>query len=78
MVYFRNQNIIMAKKLFLNTERAIPTAEVPSFSREEPESEVLFSDGNSTLTDIVERLPFLLYLRRVNHFLNGMKSGVVC
>ena len=50
----------MAKKLFLNRERAIPTAQVPSVSREEPESEVLFSDRNSPESEITERLPFYI------------------
>jgi len=50
----------MAKKLFLNRERAIPTAQVPSVSREEPESEVLFSDRNNPESEITERLPFYI------------------
>ena len=50
----------MAKKLFLNRERAIPTGLVPSVSREEPESEVLFSDRNSPESEITERLPFYI------------------
>jgi len=50
----------MAKKLFLNRERAIATAQVPSVSREEPESEVLFSDRNSPVSGITERLPFYI------------------
>ena len=50
----------MAKKLFLNRERVIPTAQVPSVSREEPESEVLLSGGNSPVSGITERLPFFI------------------
>jgi len=50
----------MAKKLLLNRERDIPTAQVPSVSREEPESEVLFSDRNSPVSEITERLPFFI------------------
>jgi len=51
----------MAKKLFLNRERAIPTAQVSFVSREEPESEVLFSGGNSPVSGITERvLVFIL------------------
>ena len=58
--------------MFLNRERAFPTAKVPSVSREEPESEVPFSDRNSTVSGITERLPFLFYLKRIIHFLNLM------
>ena len=68
----------MAKKLFLNKERAIPTAQVPSISLEEPESEVLFSDGNSPVSEITERLPFYIFLKRVNLFPNLMQLGVAC
>jgi len=50
----------MAQKMFLNRERPISTAQVPSVSREEPESEVLFSDINSPLSGITERLPFFI------------------
>jgi len=50
----------MAKKLFLNRERAITTAQVPSVSWEDPESEVLFSDRNSPVSEITERLPFYI------------------
>jgi len=50
----------MAKKLFLNRERVIPTAQAPSVSREEPESEVASSGRNSTLSEIIEQLPFLI------------------
>ena len=48
----------MAKNLFLKRERPITTAQVFSISREEPESEVLFSGGNSPVSEITERLPF--------------------
>ena len=50
----------MVKKLFLKWEGAIPTAQVPSVSREESESEVLFSGGNSPVSEIIERLPFFI------------------
>jgi len=48
----------MAKKLFLNRERAIPTAQVPSVSRDEPQSEVATSSRNSPMSEITEQLPF--------------------
>jgi len=60
VVYFTNQNIIMDNKLFLNRERAIPTARVPSVSRQEPELEVLFADRNSPVSGVTERLPFFI------------------
>ena len=60
-----NQNIIMAKKLFLNTqrERFIPTAQTPSVSREEPESEVATSSRNSPVSVIAEQLPMFYFER---------------
>jgi len=39
---------------------AIPNAQVPSVSREEPESEVLFSGRSSPVTEITERLPIYI------------------
>jgi hypothetical protein len=38
----------MAKKLFLNRERAIPTAQVPSLTKEEPDSEVASSSSRNS------------------------------
>jgi hypothetical protein len=38
----------MAKKLFLHTERSIPTAQVPSVSRGRSESDIASTSGNST------------------------------
>jgi hypothetical protein len=43
-----NQNINIAKKLFLNRERGIPTAQVPSIRREEPDSEVPSSPSRNS------------------------------
>jgi len=60
VVHIPNQNIIMAKKLFLNREQVIPTAQVPSVSREEPESEVLSSGRNSPVSGITAKLPFFI------------------
>ena len=48
----------MAKKLFLNRERATPIAEVPSIRSEEPESEVASCSGNNIVSGIREQLPF--------------------
>jgi len=50
----------MAKILFLNRERVIPTAQAPSVSREEPESEVASSSRNSPVSEISEQLPFFI------------------
>jgi len=55
-----NQNFIMSKKLFLNREKVIPTAQAPSVSREEPESEVASSSRYIPVSGISEQLPFLL------------------
>ena len=50
----------MSKKLFLNREKVIPTAQAPSVSREEPESEVASSSRYIPVSGISEQLPFLL------------------
>ena len=50
----------MAKKLFLNRERVIPTAQPPSVSMEEPDSEVASSSRNCPVSQISEQLPFLI------------------
>ena len=39
----------------------IPTAEAPSVSREEPESEVATSGRNSPVAGITEQLPFFYF-----------------
>jgi len=41
-------------------ERVIPTAQFPSVSREEPESEVASSIRNSPVSEISNQLPFLI------------------
>jgi len=47
----------MAKKMFLNTERVIPSAQVPSVRREEPDTEIASSSvWNSTVSE--KQLPF--------------------
>ena len=50
----------MPKKLFLNRERSISTSQVPSVSREEPESEVASSGGNNHVSEIKEQLLFYI------------------
>ena len=50
----------MAKKMSLSRERATPNAQVPSISREEPESEVASSSGNNPMSGIREQLPFMI------------------
>jgi len=49
-----------AKKTFLNRERAIPTAEVFSVSREQADSEILSSSRNSLMAETTVQLPFLI------------------
>jgi hypothetical protein len=49
----------MAKKVFLNRERAIPTVQAPSLSREESDLEVASSSRNITGSETKE-LPFLI------------------
>ena len=46
--------------MFLNRERATLNAQVPSISREEPESEVASSSRNNPMSEILEKLPFMI------------------
>jgi len=47
----------MAKKMFWNRERVIPSAEVPSVRREEPDTEIASSSiWNSPVSE--KQLPF--------------------
>jgi len=50
----------MAKKMFLNRERATTTAQPPSISREEPEEAVASSSRNNHVSEIHEQLPFMI------------------
>jgi hypothetical protein len=51
----------MAKKLFLEWERAMLTAEVPSLSGEESDSEIASSSGrNSPVLGTTRQLPFTI------------------
>jgi len=79
VVDFQNINIIMAKKLFLSRERSIPTAQVPSVSREEPESEVLISGGNRPVSGITEGLTYFILSDTSKSFPKfNAKKGIVC
>ena len=46
--------------MFLNRERAIPTDQVPSVSREEPDFEIASSSRNSVWSETTEQLPFII------------------
>ena len=50
----------MAKKVFLNRERAIPTVHAPSISREELDSGVPSSSRNISGSETTKELPFLI------------------
>jgi hypothetical protein len=51
----------MAKKMFLERERAIPAAEVPSLTREESDSGIASSSGrNSPVLGTTRQLPFTI------------------
>ena len=65
----------MAEKKFLNGERAIANAQVPSVSREEPESEIASSSGNSPLSEIREQLPFLILDETMKSFPKFNSTG---
>jgi len=50
----------MAKKVSLNREKAIPTVQGPSVSREEPDLEVSSSSRNISGSETTKELPFLI------------------
>ena len=50
----------MAKKMFLNRERATLNAQTASISREESEAEVASSSRNNHVSEIREQLPFMI------------------
>jgi len=58
----------MAKKIFLNRERAIPTAHAPSVSREEPDLEVASSSRNCVGSETKEQLPFIILVETSKPF----------
>ena len=59
----------------MNRERVIPTDQVPSISREEPESEVASSSRNSPVSNISEHLPFLILDETSKSFLKFNATG---
>jgi len=61
----------MAKKVFLSRERAIPTAQIPSASRDE----IASTSANNPLS---EQLFLRFWMRPQNHFQNLMRPGAVC
>jgi hypothetical protein len=48
----------MAKKVFLNSGRAIPTVQAPSVGREEPDFEVASSSRDISGSETTKELPF--------------------
>ena len=65
----------MAKKMFLNRERATPIAPVPSISREEPDAEVAFSNRNNPVLGIRDQLPFMILDETSKTFLKFNATG---
>jgi len=66
----------MTKKMFLNRERAIPTAtEAPSVSREDI---VPSTSRNISASETTEQLPFRILDELLNLFQNLIRPGVVC
>ena len=59
--------------MFLNRERAIPSAQVPSVSREETDSEVASSNRNSLGS--AEQRPFIILDKRAKTFPKFSKNG---
>ena len=47
----------MAKKMFPNRERGIPNTQVPSVSRQDPESDIANASRDSPLSGMPEQLP---------------------
>ena len=56
----------------------MPTAQVPSVSREEPESEEPSPGRNSRVSKITGHQPFSFWTRQANRFQNLMRPGMVC
>ena len=75
MAYLRIEIFKMAKKMFLNRERATPTAQAPSISREEKESVVGSSSRNNHVSEIREQLPFMILDETSNFFPKFNASG---
>ena len=59
----------------MNRERVIHTDQVPSISREEPESEAASSSRNSPVSNISEHLPFLILDETSKSFPNFNETG---
>jgi hypothetical protein len=69
----------MAKNLFLKRERAIPTAEAPSLSREESDSGIAYSSGrSSSVLGTTRQVPFMILDETSKSFQNLTRPGVVC
>ena len=60
MVPYKIKIYKMANKMFLNTGMAIPNVQVPSVSREEPDSEVASSSRNILGSGTTEQPPFMI------------------
>ena len=58
----------MAKKLFLKRERATPTTQAPSISREEPEELVASSSRNNHRSEIRKQVPFMILVETLKSF----------
>ena len=67
----------MAKKVFLNRERAIPTVQAPSVSREEPDLEVASSSRNISKSETIKVQHFLILDEISKTFQNLILLGVV-
>jgi hypothetical protein len=65
----------MAKKLFLKRERATPTAQAPSISREENDLEVPSSSSNNHVSEIRKQLPFMILDETSKSFSKFNASG---
>jgi len=68
----------MAKNLFLNRERAIPSAQVPFVRREEPDTEIASSSSrNTSVAETTVQLPFRI-LDETSLFQNLTRPGEAC
>jgi len=62
--------------MFLNRERATLNAEVPSISREEPESGVASSSRNNPMSEMREQLPFMILVETSKSFPKFNATGL--
>jgi len=65
----------MPKKLFLSMERGIPSVQLPSVSKEKPDSEVPFCSRKCLVSETTKHLPILILVEISKPFLQFNAPG---